>query len=650
MANLRINSVRYEGRNYVFQSPRFGAGISIIEGDNGTGKSTFFSLIYYALGGNVSSFKKTPGKEWHREIVEDEDNWVEIDISIENRSFFVRRLIGDTDILVTPYSTTDNHPHVEVGSTVVLPINRGEGRGRTFSDWLLDHLAISIVEIFQGYKNFRINSADLLRLVYHDQAVDPDKIYKEPDSSNFVSDSSLLRQIIFQLLVGKSFSDYYNAVSEFKKAERDRDSSYALLQEYLQLSRALSGEQNIRNIEHLKEEIKSKELQLERLHKSRIAVKNNARNQILHAPDFERLHSDLLTHELALSELNERLLASYREESKIVRLRRDLEMDLERISKIVHTHEQLSLFSSDTCPYCLSAVTRDKGKCVCGADVDEQKYERFFYSSNEYKDIYKSKFKSLETLDRAYQELQHEVTSVQSTITDHQRACKELRSRLQVASSQSSPHVELDEINDLDDLILEVREEIADIERTINMEAKLHSRQVAYDQARATLEAAKIKVRRYESAAHEEIFERASQFSRYYNGFMQKALPDCRSARIDPETYMPEINNGEYREASARVPKRLMYFLTLLQLSLLNDDVKYPALLLIDTPETMGIETKWLIGAMEQFDILENPKKKEWQIIISTGLGKYPPSQEQNIVISLCKTERLLKPRKAADE
>ncbi|HDY9678058.1 TPA: AAA family ATPase, partial [Pseudomonas aeruginosa] len=62
MGSLRIQKVVYEGANYHFESPLFDENLILIEGDNGTGKSTFCNLIYYGLGGRVSEFSRKEKK------------------------------------------------------------------------------------------------------------------------------------------------------------------------------------------------------------------------------------------------------------------------------------------------------------------------------------------------------------------------------------------------------------------------------------------------------------------------------------------------------------------------------------------------------------------------------------------------------------
>ncbi|MDP1165893.1 hypothetical protein, partial [Klebsiella pneumoniae] len=72
--------------------------------------------------------------------------------------------------------------------------------------------------------------------------------------------------------------------------------------------------------------------------------------------------------------------------------------DARRIEKIIHTHKQLEMFTPDTCPYCLKHVDRPSDKCVCGNEIDENDYRRYFYDPSEYYSLLKSKIKSLETM------------------------------------------------------------------------------------------------------------------------------------------------------------------------------------------------------------------------------------------------------------
>ena len=66
------------------------------------------------------------------------------------------------------------------------------------------------------------------------------------------------------------------------------------------------------------------------------------------------------------------------------------------------------------------------------------------------------------------------------------------------------------------------------------------------------------------------MLNKKKDFDEVYFSLMKRADEHCYSAYIG-EDYMPHINLGAYRERSAAVPKRLMYFLTMLIESLKNE-------------------------------------------------------------------------------
>ena len=94
------------------------------------------------------------------------------------------------------------------------------------------------------------------------------------------------------------------------------------------------------------------------------------------------------------------------------------------------------------------------------------------------------------------------------------------------------------------------------------------------------------------------------------------------------------------------VPKRFLYYLSLLQLSLISD-IPYPRLLLIDTPETAGIDLDGLVKVIRKIAELENPNDKPFQILFSTGQDKYPPEFSSKVLLRMSKANRLLIPKDA---
>lgn len=655
MGNLKIRKVVYSGKNYFFESKVFDKKIVLIEGDNGTGKSTLFNLIYFGLGGRVAEFRQD-GEKRHKEITSDTDNFVELYICINDGNYLLRRYLSENDITVTPFievTREEGERNIiefsvdgKAEETKVFALFRREEQPFTFSDWILERLGITVVELFQGATTFKVNFTDLMRLIYHDQQPDPEFVYKKLDvKSNYISDSETLRKAIFELLVGKSFSDFYQSIADSKRAEKDKLLAKSLVEEYTLLADKMRGRSEFRNISFLQEELRITEGQLEKLQEARTAFKRSRDTSVTLDPEIEAVKNRIREIELELSDKYEALVGLYDERYRLTSIKNETGREISQIQKIIHTHNQLNLFTSDTCPYCLTKVDRPKGHCVCGTAIEEEQYERFFYTSQEYNEILKAKMKSLATIELAIDGCNDDIKVIVEAHKTLSQAVGEAKVKLRSMLEAIDQTIDLETINDIDDKILDVREKISHLYRTIEIEAKLEGLQKDYDEKRKIATELELKKKELEARAQRDIAKKVNKFSEIYNEYMVDTLPDCRSARIRLEDYMPSINDGEYREASARVSIRLMYYLSLMKLSLLQKDVTFPRFLLVDTPETAGIEMEHLINCIGKLEELES-LGEDFQVIMATGLNKYPSSLKDNRVLYMpSKSEALLQSR-----
>lgn len=639
MGFLSIRKVEYIGDKYHFESPTFEDGVSIIEGPNGTGKSTFFNLIYYGLGGRVDEFDPA-STEVHKEVVNDSNNLVRLVIGIDGETFTLSRRLRDNSITAIKATQAVDGVSEELQAQT-FPIFRRED-AVTFSDWLLAKLNIPVVDIFQGGKQFKLNFTDLARLVYHNQSPDPNGIYKPADAASFVSDSLEIRRAIFQILVGKTLMELYAAIGLQKSSERDFLAAKSVHQEYKDIVDHLlraSGATEVSNSKALAERIAELETQISSLLQTRKAF---SRGQLGSAQAQQTIAAELQqVRELEVQrrDIEDQREQLFNEAGRLVDVERALEADIQRINKVIYAHGQLNLFSRDTCPYCLNDVARTPGHCVCGHTVEELDYQRFFYSPAEYLEILKSKTKALETLRLAIRGVRDEHAQWKLQHESILRQISERRER--IAEAGDSPDRVESALEELDDRLLEVREQLAKCQEALRLENKLGTLLKRVNDKKVALETSKLEVLRLDGASKVELQNQILQFDRVYNNFMTSAVSDCRSAVIDAQTYLPVINEGQYREHSAKVPKRFLYYLSLLQLALLSD-IPFPRLLLVDTPETAGIDLEALVKVLRQINQLENPLNKSFQIIFSTGVGKFPPEFGSKVVLRLSKDERLL--------
>lgn len=639
MGLLIIKKVEYFGDKYHFESPEFGPGLSIIEGPNGSGKSTFFNLIYYGLGGRVDEFDPT-AKEIHEEIVGDSNNFVRLIIEINGNLFTLNRRFRDTTITVIK-SQEELDGITPALEAETLPIFRREDV-KTFSDWLLERLSIAVVDIFQGGRQFKLNFVDLARLIYHNQSPDPHGIYKPSDTASFVSDSLEIRRAIYQILVGKTLLELYEAFGNQKAAEKDVQAAKMVHHEYDDIVNQLlkaSGITDVKNTKALSHQIEALEEQIASLLQTR---RTYTRGQVGSDVAQQALRIEagrIRALEIRQREMSDEQELLVKEINNLLDVERSLQADIQRINKVIYAHGQLNLFSRDTCPYCLNDVARIPDHCVCGNAVTEHDYQRFFYSSAEYLEILKRKTKTLETLRLAIKGVKDDAAVRSARDSRIQVVIEARRNRLD--SAFSGPDKIDSAMEELDEKLLDAREKLSKSEEAFRLESKLKGLTKRLSDSKIALDRARATVNRLDGESKGELQVQISEFTRVYNEFMTAVVPECRYAEIDSETYLPLINGGLYREHSAMVPKRFLYYLTLMQLSLLRD-IPFPRLLLIDTPETAGIDFDRLVAMIRQISALSNPKNLDYQILLSTGIGKYPPEFKNNVAFKLSDTSKLL--------
>ncbi len=639
MGRLAIRRVVYSGKKYSFESPYLEDGIVILEGTNGHGKSTFMNLLYYGLGGRVLSFNKNDkdANEKHQEIYNDEDNYVELEIDIDDKRYELTRHIGDNLIFVVGEDE-------KVIETCVLR-NQTNQDTSVFSDWILSKLNIEVFDIVQGIRNFKLNFSDLMRLIYHDQSTEVDKIYKEADNSNFISDSLEIRKAIFEVLLGETYNDYYAALGNYKLKLKEFEKKQAVMDSYDEFLCEILDE-DLANVIHIKAMInENKDMVQKVIIERNVAIneKNNS-NEILKLVDEQR--KALIQYQNERDTLVHAKIATTQSIDKILFLIDEAKKELQEIEKIRFVNKKLRLFTPNTCPYCLREVEREKSKCICGNDIDEDQYEKFFYTDHEYLDILKVKKKAVLSLSNLLEKKNARMTNIVSDILEVDNKLQIIKNYISelthdIASDYNSAH-----IRQLDSRERALSAKIIELQRAEELAQKRENLVIEVTKLRNQVEGLKIKVDSYLSAAKEDMLNKKNSFSDIYLELMKLADEHCYSAYIGDD-YMPNINFREYRERSASVPKRLMYFLTMLIESLKNE-VNFPRFLMIDTPNKEGIDKENLIkniALLSKADEFTKNGNLSYQIILTTGIDTYPEEYKNYVFLTLENDKYLLKER-----
>jgi len=485
----------------------------------------------------------------------------------------------------------------------------------------------------------------LIRLFYYDQSTEPEKIFKNPDNENFVTESLIIRKAIFEILMGNSFEKYYKALGDYRKILQEQSTLKSLISNFESLTFDSDGVFEDKNSYKLREELLDLRVQLERLETYRESISANTTSS---KSDTEVIS----IKRKRFSELEEKIMILKKEKSDLVydyirvkRLHSNLVLEVTQLKKILITNEKLNLFSPDTCPYCLKKTKREPNKCICGNDVTDEQYQKFFYSKEDYLNILKSKQKNIETVDNAIQSYDSEVKKKNTQIALFENSIREIKSEINqlVKGKKVEKNLELKEVNDK---IILIERQISEIKQQIKIEEKreLLEQQKSTIAIKVSNSKRDMDLLKLEASKSMDVITNA--FNEKYYALMEKALDDCRSARISEENYLPIINSGAYKEASSNVSKRLMYFYTLLHLSL-TIKTNFPKLLIIDTPENIGIDDDNLIKAISLLSEIGDEKTSldDCQIILTTGENKYPDNLKNKVFAKITKKDRLLEKR-----
>jgi hypothetical protein len=639
MGSLIITKVRYSGDNYYYESPEIGPGINIILGDNGSGKSTFSYFIEYALGGKIKPFSDDDDHGRYSLILNDKNNYVQIDILINKVAYSLKRFINSQDVFVDQPSGTQSYP-----------IDRKTAK-YIFSDWLLEKLGIPVFELFIGASHWFFNFNDLFRLLNYDQNTEARKIYKAPLAENFIADSIVIRKSIFEILLGISSAEYFKKLDVARAAMKSRDAAKALWENF---KANYEIDEDFDKLIKRKSEVENTLSSLEIQRNSYLKENTSVDDKI---GELSEVQAQLIGLELKLSEDRISIANLKNESNKIEILHEGLMQEIAQIQKIIFTHEKLDLFAMELCPFCMNKKDVKKGFCICGSEFTDNDYEKFVYNSSEYKDILSHKQKSIKAIELAKSTYEGELMSISLRIEQNKtlvdKNTEKLKNIINTAEFAGNSTI----IDDLNEQIFSFKDELLKINQGLKNSAQESRLKKDYQEKNKAFGIAQANLNNAKVAYDKNNASTIEVFNQIFSNLLAKSSLHSKEAYID-EDYMPFIDKGEYRENSSEVPKRLMYYFTILALSLKFDSVKHPRFLLIDTPEDSGIDTDHLnqnLALLEEavkLGAAEDGSIKEFQVILTTGYGKFPSEFEKYVIERFSKKdyEFILKPKGVSPE
>ncbi|MBY6237165.1 hypothetical protein KUV99_13435 [Vibrio harveyi] len=628
MGSLKINRVSYSGKNYYYDSPELDTGINIIVGENGSGKSTFSFLVDYGLGGSVDYFKKVEvskkkkkgKKREYALIVNDENNYVLLDVSINDVNYKLKRYINHNEIFI------------DDGSNSLSKRIFRQGNIETFSDWLLSKLNIEVFELTLGRHSWLIGFKDLYRLMYYDQETSPIKVFKSPDSDNFISDSDVIRKSIFETLLGKTSEAYNKSYSAFRKSKIEYETKNNEFNDFCSINN-LATDLTF-DLSELAKEIDEISDAIDFIEEQRMLASLS--------------NSDFNDNKQVIDELREKYLQASRdlndlyitrekidlERARISCYRSELTHQIDQISKIIFTHDKLNLFSNTDCPFCSKPIEKENQNiCICGNNHDDHDSVQFIYTSNDYLDIHRQKTKKLSTIEYALEGVDKEIKENELNTLRLKGELSTIEQNLSHFIKNSTDEGNLVSLTALNVSLNDLNDQLYCKNREYNIYKDFESLRSEKDRRK------EVQVK-YQSEldTQEKIFNKDNKstirgFEKILKSFIDDSSLSCTTMSIGSD-YMPLVDGGIYREKSSAVTVRMMYYYSMLAYSLANSKIKFPRFLIVDTPEESGIDNDKLlknISLLSQKVESYNIDKVDYQIILTTGEGRYPDSFESYV-------------------
>ena len=331
------------------------------------------------------------------------------------------------------------------------------------------------------------------------------------------------------------------------------------------------------------------------------------------------------------------------EKNKIDKLLSIQRNEIASINKSIFTHEKLNLFDFEICPFCANTVEKEDKKCLCGNIISENNYEKFLYDSSEYKEILKHKEKSIESIKLSLSSIDEEIKNLNELISNNKLKIEQLNKFIKSAIESIEYSGNSKIIESIDNKIAEVKEKINKSKELVKIYKLKETKEKSFNQKNSAFKSIKESFELMQEKYFKSNQSIIHNFNEIYNNLMTESSCKASSAYID-EDYNPILDGGNYREKSAIVPKRMMYYFTLIAMALKYENIKHPKFLLMDTPEDAGIDdiTENIILFDKALELSKNkPEDKigEYQFILTTGNKRCPAEYENFIKLRFSKSD-----------
>lgn len=352
---FRLNRMRIMWRGTAVYDQKFHAGVNIIRGENGSGKSTIADFIFYVLGGEYDDWKSAAGK----------CEEVQAEIETTRGMLTLRRDVGKKTapikVYFGPMEKAESHA---LDGWEHFPMRRQEGQ-ESVSQFLFRSMLIPETQS-EGASNITMHQ--LMRLLYSDQRTPASRLFRFE-----LFDTQNIRDAVGNLVCGiggyelyeinlrlrelnNTFEEISKQISALIKTLSSKEILYLpeVIEEYMKV---LEEERVL-----VKEDIEKVDDLIDQREVSKLlGQRQRAYNKLNHSKKkISELEFEIKRSELELSELEE-----------FLQYLGDL---IEKVGLAEKAYRAIGSIEFTHCPACLSdlsAVATDPHICnVCGSSTN----------------------------------------------------------------------------------------------------------------------------------------------------------------------------------------------------------------------------------------------------------------------------------------
>jgi len=592
----------------------FQAGVNIIRGENGSGKSTIADFIFYILGGEFDNWKTVAAN----------CDEVQTEVVTRGGTLTLRRQIGraQTPMNVFFGAMTDAETH-GLDGWETYPIRRSEGR-ESFSQVLFRASGIPEAQS-QGAANITMNQ--ILRLLYSDQRTPAAFLFRfEP------FDTREIREAVGDLICGLSVYELYEIelyLRDFENQYDEKDRLFKALLGALPRDEALIGVEIIdsrlielsREYENLTYEIGNADELVDdgQVHEF-VGARKRAGDQLRRSRErITAKEQNLHINELEITDLTGFL--EYLEELADKLPKAQASSDL--VGNIDFTH----------CPACLAPLSSSQGPdhCVlCGTEIDpEQERSRYLQIRMDLDIQIRESRQLLDEKKRASANIDRDLRHLRR---DYEEQLSEYAVRYEVSTSPRESFVaeryqRLGQIDRERTHLARLRETAIEMQALSDEKAALQEQIDRLKNRQAALEVAS---QRRRSQALTRVSETAKGILRQ-DLDRQDEFRNANSVKVDFGDNTTLVGGELNFAESSNVIVKNAAILSLMLAATEDEEFYHPRFVLFDNIEDKGMEQARSHNFQEIILRASEAAKHEHQIIFTTSM--FNPALEPRYVV-----------------